>query len=68
MQKLISWDDLPEAARYSKQHLRILEKQGKFPKRVPLSPFRHAWVESEIVQWVADRIAERDAALAPRAA
>ncbi len=41
-------------------HIRRLEKQGKFPKRVRLGPNRVGWVESEILQWLADRIAERD--------
>jgi prophage regulatory protein len=63
---LISWDDLPEAARFSKPHLRKMEQQGKFPKRVRLSPFRIAWVEDEIQSWLAARAAERNSA--PQAA
>jgi prophage regulatory protein len=58
---LISWDELPKQAQFSKPHLRILEKQGKFPKRVKLSTFRHAWVEAEIQSWLTARAAERDA-------
>jgi prophage regulatory protein len=38
-----------------------LERLRKFPKRVQVSPGRIAWVESEVQQWVADRIADRDA-------
>jgi predicted DNA-binding transcriptional regulator AlpA len=44
------------------------ERAGQFPKRVQISPVRHAWVESEIRQWLADRIAARDAALVSEAA
>ena len=62
MNNLISWDDLPKAAQFSKQHLRKLEKQGKFPKRVKLSTFRTAWVEAEIQSWLAARAAERNSA------
>jgi len=65
---LISWDELPVPARYSKPHLRLLEKHGKFPKRVILSPFRVAWVEDEIKAWIAARIAARDAGGAQAAA
>jgi prophage regulatory protein len=35
-------------------------KQGWFPKQVPLSEHRVAWVEEEIDQWQAARIAARD--------
>jgi prophage regulatory protein len=35
-------------------------KENKFPKPVKISPTRTAWVPSEIDQWVADLIAERD--------
>jgi prophage regulatory protein len=45
----------------SKCQIWRLERQGKFPKRVPISPARHAWVESEIDAHVAERIASRDA-------
>jgi prophage regulatory protein len=58
---LISWDELPEPARFSKPHLRRMEHEGKFPRRVRLSPFRIAWVEAEIQSWLAARAAERDA-------
>jgi prophage regulatory protein len=50
---------------YCNEHRRRLERAGKFPKRVYLSPQRYAYVRSEIEAWVRDRIAERDA---PKAA
>jgi prophage regulatory protein len=62
-QKLISYDAL--AARgiaLSKSQLWRLERAGKFPNRVPVSAARHAWVESEIDQWIAARIAARPVA------
>lgn len=36
-----------------------LIKVGKFPKPVKVGS-RNAWLESEIDQWIADRIVERD--------
>jgi prophage regulatory protein len=36
-----------------------LEREGKFPKRVPLSESRHGWAESEIDDWIAERMASR---------
>jgi prophage regulatory protein len=34
-------------------------REGKFPKRVPLGESRHGWVESEIDDWIAERMASR---------
>lgn len=31
-------------------------KQGKFPKSITLSERRVAWLESDVDQWIADRI------------
>ena len=41
-----------------------LERRGKFPPRVQVGPNTVAWLESEIKQWIAERVAERDARLA----
>jgi prophage regulatory protein len=45
---------------YSEPHLRRLETQGDFPRRVTLGERRVAWVEQEIDEWIAARIAARD--------
>lgn len=34
--------------------------QGLFPKPVKLGPRASAWVSTEVLYWVAERIAERD--------
>lgn len=39
-------------------------KQGKFPKAITLSERRVAWVESDVEQWIAERIASHKAAIA----
>jgi prophage regulatory protein len=44
---------------YGKVQLWRLEKAGKFPKRVPISPSRVAWVEQEIDAWIEARVAAR---------
>lgn len=44
----------------SKTSIYRLESQGKFPRRVSLTPSRVAWVEHEIDAYIADRIAARD--------
>jgi prophage regulatory protein len=37
------------------------EAQGRFPKRIKLSERAVGWLEKEIDQWIADRVAARDA-------
>jgi prophage regulatory protein len=41
-----------------------LMAQGKFPKQVPISENRRAWVDEEVTQWQDERIAKRDEAAA----
>ncbi len=35
--------------------------QGTFPKPISMGPRAVGWAEVEVAQWIADRIAERDA-------
>jgi prophage regulatory protein len=60
--KILSYDDLRtvKGVVYSRVHLWRLEKAGQFPKRVS-SAARHGWVDSEVDDWLAARLAERDA-------
>jgi prophage regulatory protein len=37
-----------------------LEREGRFPARVKLSERAFAWVETEVLAWVAARVLERD--------
>lgn len=45
----------------SEVHLHRLVKAGKFPKPVKLGRNRVGWLESEVAEWLNQRIAERDA-------
>lgn len=45
---------------YSNCHRRRLEAAGRFPKRIMLSPRKHAYDEAELMAWVRERIAARD--------
>lgn len=47
--------------KFSRAHRHRLIRAGKFPKPVKLGLGTNGWVEAEIDQWIADRIAERDA-------
>jgi prophage regulatory protein len=44
---------------YSAVHLLRLEADGKFPRRIYLSPARVAWIETEIDDYIARCIAAR---------
>lgn len=46
----------------------IYEKmaKGDFPKPVNLSPQRVAWLEDEVANWQAERLAQRDQAAAAK--
>lgn len=46
----------------SRSKLYELIEQGKFPKPVKLSGRINAWPDSDISAWIAERIAEREAA------
>jgi prophage regulatory protein len=58
--KLFSRDDLKNLGiKYSNVHLLRLEMDGKFPKRLYLSPARVAWVESEVMEYLSRCVASR---------
>jgi prophage regulatory protein len=62
--KLIDFKSLSpsKGINYSRDHLRRKVKAGEFPKPVPLSDCRIAWIEAEVDEWLVARAAERDAA------
>jgi prophage regulatory protein len=61
-QRLIPYEALrSKGISYSKVQLWRLERAGKFPRRVPIGAGRHAWVESELDNFIDQKIADRDA-------
>jgi predicted DNA-binding transcriptional regulator AlpA len=44
---------------YSNVHLLKLESEGKFPRRVTLSPAKVAWLRNEVAAWIEAKAAER---------
>jgi prophage regulatory protein len=61
--KLINFDELKprKGIPYHRNHVRRMVAAGSFPKPVPLSSKRIAWIESEIDAWLAAKAAERAA-------
>ncbi|MBT2132356.1 helix-turn-helix transcriptional regulator [Aliiroseovarius lamellibrachiae] len=59
--RILSKRQLRELVLYSPQHIARLEKAGLFPLRVQLGPNRVGWVESEVLEWLEHRLANREA-------
>ena len=59
--KMLSKKEVRALVLYSLQHIDRLEAAGDFPIRVKLGPCRVGWIESEILDWLNQRIAKRDA-------
>jgi prophage regulatory protein len=57
--RLITKKQLLQRIPYTIQHIQRLEAQGRFPGRVQVGPNRVAWIESEIDEWLAARVAAR---------
>lgn len=58
--RLLSKRQLKEMVLYSPQHIARLEKAGKFPQRVRIGPNRVGWVEDEVLDWLRERMDDRD--------
>ena len=59
--KMLSKKQVRELVLYSPAHIARLEEAGTFPKRVKLGPSRVGWIEQEVLDWLAERIAKRTA-------
>ena len=57
--RILSKRQLKELVLYSPQHIARLEKAGKFPLRIQLGPNRVGWVESEVLDWLQERLDQR---------
>ena len=58
--RILSKKALKELVLYSPQHIARLEKAGLFPKRVQLGSNRVGWVESEVLDWLQERLNLRE--------
>jgi prophage regulatory protein len=58
--KILSKKALRELVLYSPQHVARLEKAGLFPKRVQLGSNRVGWVEQEVMEWLEERLSNRE--------
>lgn len=58
--KLIRQKEVTEMTGVSRACVYKLMAVGRFPKSVSLGERAVAWVESEVQEWILERIAERD--------
>ncbi len=47
---------------YSVPHIDKMVSQGRFPRKIQLGPNKIGFLETEVDEWIADRVRERDAA------
>lgn len=57
--RLISIKDVCKLTSLSRTSIDKLRKSGNFPKDVKLGPKRIAFVRTEVLEWVEERIADR---------
>ena len=58
--ELILTSEIAQRIPYSQNHLRRLEAQGSFPKRIRIGANRVAWVRQEIDSWIEARLNARN--------
>jgi len=59
--RLIRLKEVMAKTGLSRPYVYALAKAGKFPKSLKLTQKSVAWIESEVNQWIEQRIAEREA-------
>ena len=61
--KIIRFRDLEpmKGIPWSRVHIARLVKAGRFPLHINIGDATIGWVEAEVDEWLAERVAERDA-------
>lgn len=57
--RILSKHQVTDLVLYSPQHIARLEKAEKFPKRIQLGPNRVGWLESEVLEWIENKLKGR---------
>ena len=58
--RVISWRELSEMIPFTRQHILRLEKAGRFPRRLQIGARRVGWLATEIEDWLAAKINDRE--------
>jgi len=57
--RIVTRRELRQIVPFTPQYILRLEKQGKFPRRIPIGARRVGWRLSEIETWLAEKEAQR---------
>jgi len=55
---VLRWPEVAKLVPISRSHAHFLATQGQFPRPIKLGARASGWLQSEIRQWLADRVAE----------
>ena len=58
--RIVSAQERRQIVPYSDNHVRRLEGEGKFPKRIPLGAGRVGWSLRELIDWIEEKKEQRD--------
>jgi prophage regulatory protein len=61
MERFLKAKEVAQLTSISIPHIRRLAREGKFPKPVPLTENRSAWLKSEIDEWISECIRKHHA-------
>ncbi len=56
--RIIRWPDVKEKTGLCRSYIHLLISEGSFPAQIKLGKRASGWIESEIDQWIDDRISE----------
>lgn len=59
--KILRLPDVMSRLRMSRSSIYAKIQRGEFPRPVELGPNSRGWVEAEITEWLASKLAARDA-------
>ncbi|MDR9499739.1 MAG: AlpA family transcriptional regulator [Hydrogenovibrio sp.] len=62
--RLIRMNEVRKLTGLSRSYVYALAAKGQFPKPVKLSERSAAWIESEVKNWIDERIQQRDRGVA----
>jgi prophage regulatory protein len=54
--RFLRWPEVKQRIGYSRSHVHLLIKQGKFPAPCKLGVRASAWLESSIYEWISERV------------
>jgi prophage regulatory protein len=60
--RVVRWRELRSLVQLSRSTVARLERSGDFPKRVHLSGHAVGWIDSQIKDWLRERIEQTSAA------